>query len=456
MVKAQKSPNMGDGKVLTILLGLSGPAMISMFFQNLYALVDTIFVSWLGTVELAALSLVVPVLYFGMALAKGVAVGSTTLMSHARGGNNKIKAASITRSALPLALAILMPLCLLILPGVNGWLFGLFDVDQNVLTQVHKFMFWLGWTFPVMGFTMVCEGVFLSYGDAKTPMKAMIIGNVLNIALDPFFIFTCNMGIAGASLASFIGWTVAGLIMFFSLKNTKKDTPAFICSQNERTLWKEILILGGPISLAMLVMPLSVSGLNYVLAPFGAAYIGAFSLSSRLEQMIILPLYGLSCSLIPFVGFNLGAGSYDRIREAVRISIKVCYIILIPACLLLYLYSPAVIGLFHPGPEVLKNSSFAFRVALLGYWFVPMELIVVGLAQGIRKPKFTLLVNILRLLMLRLPLAFLFAHFWGGRGVYISHTVSMIITGLFCIFILRHLLLLVEQECGQTCKSRTV
>lgn len=456
MVISKKAVNMGEGKVFAVLLGLGGPAMISMFFQNLYALVDTVFVSWLGTVELAALSLAVPVLYLGMALAKGVAVGSTTLMSHARGGDDSLKAATITRASLPLALIVLTPLCFLILPEINGWLFGLFDVEQVVLQEVHKFMFWLGWTFPVMGFVMVCEGVFLSYGDAKTPMKAMIVGNVLNIALDPFFMFFCGMGIAGASLASFVGWSVSGLIMFYTLKNRRQDRPVFFCSSKDRLFWKEILSLGGPVALAMLVVPLSMAGLNYVLAPFGAAYVGAWSLSSRLEQMIVLPLYGLSCSLIPFVGFNLGAGNSERIREAVKISIKVCYVILLPTCLLLWLYAPAVIGLFRPGPEVLKLSSYAFRVALLGYWLVPVELIVIGLAQGIKRPKYTLLINVVRLLLLRLPLAFLFAYLWDGEGAYASHTVSMIISGLVCLFLLRRLLVLLDKECGRLSGTKMV
>ena len=89
--------NMGEGKVLAVLLGLGGPAMISMFFQNLYALVDTVFVSWLGTVELAALSLAIPVLFFGMALAKGVAIGTTALMSHARGNSDSQNAYYLAR-----------------------------------------------------------------------------------------------------------------------------------------------------------------------------------------------------------------------------------------------------------------------------------------------------------------------------------------------------------------------
>ena len=208
------------------------------------------------------------------------------------------------------------------------------------------------------------------------------------------------------------------------------------------------------IAMAMLVMPLSMAGLNYVLAPFGAAYVGAWALSGRLEQMIILPLYGLSCSLIPFAGFNYGAGNSERIREAVKIVAKASYIVLIPVCVLLWLYAPAVIGLFRPGSEVLELSSYAFRVSLLGYWFVPIELIVVGLAQGIKMPRYTLFINVSRLILLRLPLAFLFAFLWAGKGTYISHTVSMIVSGFMCLFILRHLLLLVDRKCEQLAEHK--
>lgn len=442
-----KPLNMGEGKVLTVLLGLAAPAMVSMFFQNLYALVDTVFVSWLGTVELAALSLSVPMLYLAMAVAKGVAVGSTSLMSHARGANDNDRADTITRSSLPLALIFLLPFCLLAFPGVNESIFGWFNVDNGVLEEVKKFMFWLGWTFPAMGFAMVCESVFLSHGDAKTPMKAMILGNIVNMALDPLLIFSFKMGIAGASLSSLIGWTVSGWFMWRTLKGQGRQMPRLFCSRAEARTWKEIGILGIPVAIAMLVMPISMIGLNYVLAPFGPAYVGAWTLSARMEMMLILPLYGLSCSLIPFAGFNLGAGNSHRIREAVKVSLMVCYGLLLPLGVLLWFNAPLVIGLFRPGREVLELSSYAFRVSLLGYWLVPVELIVTGLAQGMKRPRYTLIINVARVLLLRLPLAFMLGAVWGGKGAYISHTIAMMITGTVSIFILRHLLFLADSSC---------
>lgn len=442
--------NMGQGSVLSVLLKLGLPAMISMFFQNLYSLVDTIFVSWLGTVELAALSFSIPLIYLVMSVAKGLAVGTTALVSHARGSHDDDRAGKIIAASLPLALVVLLPFCLIAFTPVNQWLFGLFKVNADVLPEINRFVFWLAWMFPAMGFTMLCEAVFLTYGDAKTPMTAMIAGNVMNIILDPFFIFVCKMGIAGASLSSFLGWALAGTLMWTSLKRRGLERPCLKMHPGLIEFWNPIARAGGPVALAMMIIPFSLVGLNYVLAPFGPAFVGAWNLSSRMEQMIVLPLYGLSCSLVPFAGFNLGAGNAHRIRKAVRLSFAACYGILVPTGLLLWSFAPDVIGLFSPGNEVLRLSSFALRVALIGYFLVPAELIMSGLAQGIKKPRYSLVINLLRLLCLRLPLAFAFGRLWGGEGAYVSHTVSMIITGMVSLYIIRHLMALTETACDNT------
>lgn len=448
-----RSVNMGEGPVLSGLLRLGGPAMLSMFFQNLYALTDTVFVARLGTDHLAALSLCIPLLYFSISLGKGISVGAMALMSQARGADDALKAGRVARQALPLAMVVLGPFCLLAIPAVNQTLFRSFGVSGSVLVEVDQFVFWLALAFPVMGFAMLCEGVFLSYGDSKTPMKAMIVGNLLNIGLDPFFIFTCKLGIAGASLASLIGWTVSGLIMIKALRKQGMDRPRFSTAVPDFGLWREILGQGAPVAMGMLVMPVSLVGLNYVLAQFGPAYIGAWNLSSRMEQMLILPIYGLTCSLIPFAGFNLGKGAPERIREAVRLSMLACYGVLLPCAALFWLWAEDIIHLFGPGPQVHTLAVFALRAAVMGYLFVPLELIMAGIAQGVKKPVYTFYVNAGRVLVLRIPLAFLFGMLWHGEGAYVSHPVSMVVTGMVSCFLLRHLLRVADESGSSVIKD---
>ncbi|UZP68119.1 MATE family efflux transporter [Desulfovibrio mangrovi] len=439
--------DMGEGKVLSVLLRLGGPAMASMFFQNLYALVDTAFVARLGTVPLAAMALAVPILYLSIALCKGLAVGATALMSHARGAGDPSKAAGVATAALPLALLVLCPFCLLAFPVVNQPIFALFGAEGDVVAEADRYVFWVAWTFPVMGATMLCEGILLSCGDSKTPMKAMIAGNVLNIILDPLLIFTCGLDVAGASLASLIGWALSGGLMYGALLRRGGDLPHMFCSKDSMRHWGDILKQGVPVAVSMLVIPVSLSLFNYVLAGFGPAYVGAWALSARLEQMLFLPLYGLTCALIPFAGFNMGRGNAARIREATRLSVAACYTLILPAAAVLWMNAEFVVGLFKPEPAVLQAAVFALRTAILGYWFGPFELVAVSLAQGLKRSGYTLCINAGRVLFLRVPLAFLFGGLWGGTGVYVSHPTALMVTGLISIFLLRHLLELTNRSC---------
>ncbi|MCD6533901.1 MAG: MATE family efflux transporter [Deltaproteobacteria bacterium] len=432
--------NMGEGRVFTVLLRLGAPAMVSMFFTTLYALVDTIFVAKLGTIPLAAMSLAVPLFFIAMSLCKGVAVGALAIMSHARGRGDHKQAEKVAKATYPLAFLSISALLLLALPTFNQPLFALFDNHPQLLSESGSYMRWLALSFPVIGFAMLCEAIFFSYGDTKTPMLAMIAGNLLNIILDPLLIFSCGLGVEGASLASLMGWILSSIIMGRALKNRGLDYPCLFFSRKHLESWPQIITLGAPVAVSMLVIPISFIMLNYLLADFGPAYVGAWNLSTRIEQMVTLPLYGLSCALVPFIAFNLGLKRFDRIKEACKSVLLGCYVIVFPIIILFWFHADTLIHLFKPSPEVLEQAIFALKIIGLGYLFTPFELIMTSLSQGLKKPKYSLSINCLRFLLLRIPLALLFSQFWGGHGIYISLPVSLTISGIVSFLIIRHLL----------------
>ncbi len=432
--------DMGKGKVSSVLFKLGAPAMISMFFENFYALVDTMFVGWLGPHPLAAMSFCIPLIFISLALGKGVAVGATTMASRARGEDTSEDARKIIRSVLPLGLIILCPFVLLSLPPVNHPLFSLLGADQETLAKIAPYMIWVGPCFPVMGFSLICEGVFLSYGDAKTPMMAMIAGNLLNLVMDPFFIFFCGLGVQGASLASMLGWVLSGAIMWHKLARRGLDRPGLFCDALDRAFWRPIISIGGQVALSMLVIPLSSLIFNVFLSKAGPEYVGGWALSARMEMMLTLPLYGLACSLIPFCGFNLGRKDFGRIKEAIRIAVAVSYAILIPLALFFHFNAAGVLALLKPSPAVLECAAFALSWAVAGYVFLPVELITLTVSQGLGRPRFSLMINACRLLCFRLPLAYVFMSLWGGRMIYLAHPVSMVMSGVVSIFVLRYIL----------------
>jgi putative MATE family efflux protein len=299
-----------------------------------------------------------------------------------------------------------------------------------------------------MGAALICEGIFLSYGDAKTPMAAMIAGNLVNVVLDPFLIFFCGLGVQGAALASFLGWGISGALMWRQLARKGLDRPALWCRASDRRFWRPILVMGAPVALSMLVIPFSTLAFNVFLASAGPAFVGGWALSARVEMMLTLPIYGLACSLIPFCGFNLGRKDAGRIDEAVRFVLMVSYAIMVPVALYFHFNAAQVLSLLRPDAAVLDQAAFCLSWAVAGYLFLPFELVAGTVAQGVGRPRYSLGINLVRLLCLRLPLAFVFMHLWGGRGIYLGHPVSMALTGLVSIFVLRHILGLVGAQCS--------
>ena len=439
--------DMGQGNVSSVLARLSGPAMTSMFFQNLYSLVDTLFVSWVSTTALAALSLAVPLTYIALALCRGVGSGTTALMSHGRGAGRTERVAALAGSALPLMLLVLAPLLILAVPAPCKAVFRLLGAHGDVEGEVYRYALWMALGFPLMGYVTICESIYMSHGDTRTPMKAMILGNLANLALDPVFIFSLGMGVEGASLATFIGWLLSAGFMGWQLgRQGGMIRPSIVINRDTLDLWRAIGALGSIIALTLLVQPVSFGVINKILADHSLAAVGAWNVMMRVELMIVLPLFGLSNALIPFMGYNLGQGDYGRIKTGVVYAIKFGLAVMAAASILLLVFVNEVLYIFRLDEQVFALSCFALRNSALGIPFFVFELVLMGVSQGLRHPKYSLLMNCFRLLIIRIPLALLFAAEWGARGVYVSHPTATVIASLLASVLLVHLLRKARKE----------
>ena len=144
-----KEIDLGKGPIFSSLVKLGGPVMLSLLFTNIYYLVDTIFVSWAGTLALAALSLAIPVFYFALAIVKGIADGTTSLLGEARGSCDSKAAEEITRASFPLLLLLLSPFLLLLVPAFCNRFTAMLGATATVITESYRYIFWLVVSFPV-------------------------------------------------------------------------------------------------------------------------------------------------------------------------------------------------------------------------------------------------------------------------------------------------------------------
>ena len=438
--KPQEQLDMASGSVGSTLVKLAVPLMTSLLFQNLYAFVDTVFVSWLGNIPLAAVSLAVPLMYFALSLAKGISMGSVMLISHARGAGDEAKARVISDSILTLMTLVMCLFAPLMLPGVCHTFFSAIGASEDMLPHLYGFAFWLIAGFPIMGFVMAAEALFMARGNTVTPMKAMVIGNLVNIGLDPVFIFSCQFGAAGAAMATLVGQAVAGIYLYRSLLNHGYERPVFFISPNSIRAWKLIMSQGLFIALSYLIIPLGLMLLNTVLSQFGAAAVAAWNMMSRLEMLVMLPVMGMSNAMATFISFNLGRREYGRIRKGVNVFLKMSLAITVPILSLFILFPGQLVAIFRPTPELLLLSAYAIRASGVAGIFMTVVFALIGVAQGLKRPVYMVVISTTHAIGIRVPVAYWLADRWGETGVFWSHAVAAVGAAILSAFLIQRLL----------------
>ena len=438
--KAQEPANLASPEVGKTLIQLALPLMVSLLFQNLYAFVDTVFVSWLGDVPLAAVSMAVPLMYVSLSMAKGISMGGIMLMSHARGSGAEGRAVRVAQGMLPLmalSMCIFLPL---LAPTVNTAFFSVIGADEALWTMLHAFILWLIPGFFVMGYVMTAEAFFLARGDTLTPMKAMALGNIVNMGLDPILIFSCNLGVAGASLATLLGQILAGVYLYRALRHHDYELPQLRWCKGMLDEWKRILGQGIYIALSYAIIPVGLFLLNAVLAQFGPAALAAWNMMSRLEMLVMLPIMGLGNAMATMISFNLGRREYERVCGCVRSFFKISLAVAMPVMLVFVLFPETVLALFQPTSELLRLGSYALRASGIAGVFMTAVFGLLGLAQGLKRPVYMMAVSATHALGVRVPAAYFLAALGGETGVFWSHTVAAVTAALLASFFIFKLL----------------
>lgn len=434
---------MGQGKVSHVLGRLALPLMVSLFFQNLYAYADTVFVSWLGETPLAAISLVLPLTYLALSLAKGVAMGSVILMSFSRGAGDEAAAHKIAGSVFPLMMLFMALFSPLMLSSAGQAFYLALGADPDTAVQGTGFIFWLVASFFPMGYVMTVEALFTARGDTVTPMKAMLLGNIFNIMLAPIFIFVLGWGLTGAAAATFTCQCLSALYIGYRLRTLLGETLRWLPQAGSLKIWRQILKQGLFVTAAYLITPIALMLLNGILVRFGAVAVGAWNLMSRTEMMVMLPIMGLGNALATFTGFNLGRLDYDRVWQGLVFFLKVSWAVIIPASLLFFVFPQQTISLFRPTPELKLLGGIAMQASALSLLFMPLLSAVAGMSQGMKRPVYMMGQIFVYLVCLRVPLADWFAGHWGQEGIYWSHPTASALTAVLSLVLLRRLL----QDC---------
>lgn len=416
----------GTEKIGKILFKLAPPVMLAQLIQALYNIVDSLFVGKFSDSGLTALSIVYPLQLLMIALAVGAGVGINTAMAASLGSGEDKKANEYAGVAMPLAIALwalFAMVCYFIMPLYARLQTSSPEVIDDVITY--------GRTTCVFSFGLFLESawtkVLQARGNMKRPMIAQVAGAVTNIILDPLLIFGMfglpKMGIAGAAIATVAGQIVAALVVvkkaYASAPNAKK-LPFYTA---------RIFKLGLPNMLMQAAYTLYIFGLNMILATFSDAAVTVLGLYYKWQTFFFIPLGAMQTCIVPIISYNYAAKNVERCKKTLKVSVVFGMALMFLGSLCFLIIPEPMLRFFSGDEQVISIGKTAFRI--IGLSFIPLvtSLTYPVLFQAVGKSVSSTVLTVIRMVVLFVPLAFLFSRF-GLNYFWLTYPVTDTITSI--------------------------
>jgi putative MATE family efflux protein len=434
--KTTKSELILKGNIYKVLMTLSAPIIINSLIQTLYNLVDGIWVSKISSVHFAATAFVWPVNFLFISVGMGLSIAGTSLLSQLVGNGDYERAKSYTSQLMVVtvlsslvftALGFFLTPYIVRLMGATGELASLGNVYLRITFLDLPFLF--------VFFNI--NSIMHAQGDTITPMILSAVSAILNVILDPIFIFTFNWGIAGAAwatLASRALLAMAGFFILFGKRN--KLTPSFKGFSFHKGIIREIVAVGLPSTIGQSGASLGFIVLNSFIGSYGTATLAAYAMVNRITSLVMQPAMGIGQALTTIVGQNIGARQTERVKESFYKALILTVLIGVLGAAVLLVFDQPIIHFFMQSRDDL--SVIELSLTYLFYVSLSMPLmgifsVFAGLYQGTGNTKYSMSMEIGRLWFVRLPMILFFKHFtaWGSTGIWFSMSFSNLVVCLY-------------------------
>ncbi|MGB0937984.1 MAG: MATE family efflux transporter [Colwellia sp.] len=430
--KHKKAPlNLLQDPVPSTLKSMTIPMIYGMILLMTFNLVDTFFVSLLGTQPLAAISFTFPVTFTILSMTIGLGIGTSAVIAKLLGNNDVYNAKNAATASLALSAAIV---CLLSSIGYlyTDELFTLLGAEPQLLPLIHDYMdVWYMGSVCLIG-PMIGNAILRASGDTVTPSFIMGSAGLVNAILDPIFIFGLGpipaMGIKGAAIATLLSWVV-GLFYVLYILTIKKDLI-------HRTLFsfnefiessKRILKIGLPAAGANMLTPIAAAIMTAIVAGYGEHAVAAFGVGSRIESIACLVVLALSMTLPPFISQNFGAGLMKRVETAYKASVKFVILWQFLIFIILILIAPYIAKIFTSEAEVADIIVLYIWVLPLAYGFQGIIILTNSSFNALHKPIIALVLSVVRLFVCYVPLALLGSYFYGLTGFFVGAALGNVL-----------------------------
>ena len=348
-------------KIASLLVGLSIPSIIAMLTNAIYNLVDTFFIGRIGTSAVGAVAVAFPIFNLIGAVGLTYGVGAASYVSRLLGAGEKEQADKAASTALFTSLATGIAFALLGLMYLDPLLTA-FGATETIMEYAREYtmIIIMGSIFTMMNMTM--NNLVRAEGNAQRFMVAMVSGALLNVALDPIFIFGFGMGIKGAAVATVISQSVSTVIILEYFVRKKSFTNLSIrLFRFSLHIYSEIFKIGLPTFLRQFLSSFSVALLNNAAGAFGDHAVAAIGITMRVLMLGMMVLFGYGQAFQPVAGYNYGAKKFSRVFEALKFSILVTTVFATFFAIIGMVIPGSIVSIFSNDPEVIDVGSRALR-----------------------------------------------------------------------------------------------
>lgn len=372
-----KTKLLGEEKMGKTLIVMGLPTMIGMLVSALYNLVDAYFVGKLGTLPMAAVSVVNPLSYVGMFVGLLFGCGGNSVIARAFGRGDRDKVKKYSATATYAALAVITVLIVLLLLFLNPVIYVLGCMPEyEKMARAYAVIFIIGLFFNV--FNMCMNNMIVAEGNSFTSMAAMFMGAVVNIVLDPLLILHLNMGVVGASVATLIARMISSAIYIAYIlgkKSLLSINP--LDTMFNREYIRDIVAVGIPVALFQLINGIGQTLINNLARKYGADAQAALGIVSKVMFLELNLLYGFFKGYSPVVGYNYGAGNVGRVKEATKLALIWSSSVTLLLGIIMIIFRNSIITCFNQeSAQVLQIGAFALVIYSISYLTYGSQIII--------------------------------------------------------------------------------
>lgn len=441
----QTENKMGVMPVRKLLLSMALPMMASMLVQAFYNIVDSIFVSRLSEDALTAVSLAFPMQNLIIGVAGGIGVGTNALLSRYLGEKKQDKANEIAMHGIFLIgcsyviflfIGIFFTRAFLVMQGAKG----------DIITYGEDYLYIILICSFACFFQIIFERLLQSTGRTLYSMYTQGTGAIINIILDPIFIFGLlgcpKMGIKGAALATVTGQMIAAIMAI--IFNRKVNKEIHITFRNFklslRKIW-QILVIGVPSVLMIAIGSVMTVCVNKILVVFTSTAVAVFGAYFKLQSFVFMPIFGLNSGLVPIVAYNYGAKKYDRVMQAVKNAVVFAVTIMLAGLVCVQIFPKQLLLLFDASDNMLGIGIPAMRIISVSFIFAGYCIIVGSFFQALGNSIYSMIVSFVRQLVFLVPAAYFLSKTGNVNMVWfawpIAEIASVLVSTAFLKVILK-------------------